>query len=221
MPHQVLVGIPKEVVAFCPVGAEVQSLKDCHQLREPVLHLLAATELVVICKVGNVDDSAKVVGVGEAPNDLIDLVADLLVALDLHHVPERPALGNINEVVGLPRILVRDVLHEEKSQDVILVLGRVHPATKLVATAPERGVEIRLLDHRDLPLPGERGVRRPSSRPMADPTKVRISAAIDVRPSNARRRSHSCCARVRAMRVLTNSSPGVGAGIGRRISVYL
>ena len=43
---------------------------------------------------------------------------------------------------SLSGVLVRDVLHEEQREDVVLVLGCVHAAAQLVAALPERGVEV-------------------------------------------------------------------------------
>ena len=39
----------------------------------------------------------EVVRLGELADDLVDLVADLLVALELHHVGEAAALGHLDE----------------------------------------------------------------------------------------------------------------------------
>ena len=87
--HQVLVGVAEQVVALGAVAAEVQALEDRHQLGEPVHHLLALAELVLVVEVGDVDRALQaVVGVGQPADDLVDAVADLLVALGRHHVGE-------------------------------------------------------------------------------------------------------------------------------------
>ena len=65
MAHQVLVGVAQQVVALGAVGAEVEAVEDGHQLGEPVLHLLARAELVLVVEVGLVDDALEVVGLGE------------------------------------------------------------------------------------------------------------------------------------------------------------
>src|SRR5665647_1924419 len=48
--------------------------------------------------------------------------------------------------VWIGRGLVRDVLHEQQSEDVVLVLGGVHAASQLVAALPQRPVQVRLLE---------------------------------------------------------------------------
>jgi hypothetical protein len=42
---------------------------------------LAAAELVSVVEVGDIDDALKVVGLCELGDDLVDLIADLFVAL--------------------------------------------------------------------------------------------------------------------------------------------
>ena len=138
MPHQVLVGVAQQVVALGPVGAEVETLEYGDQLGEPVLHLLAGAEFAFVVEVGLIDDILEIVGLGELTDDLVDLVADLLVALELYHVGETAVRGHYDERVGLAGVLVRDVLHEQQRQDVILILRGVHAAAQLVAALPER-----------------------------------------------------------------------------------
>ena len=82
VPHQVLVGVAEQVVALGADAAEVEVVEDRDQLGEPVLHLLALAELLLVVEVGLVDDVAQVVGLGELADDLVDPVADLLVALE-------------------------------------------------------------------------------------------------------------------------------------------
>ena len=142
VPHQVFVGGAQEVIALGAVGAEVETFEDGDQLGEAVLHLLARAELRGVVEVGLVDDALEVVGLGEIADDLVDPVADLLVALQLHHVGEAAAVGDHDERTRSAGVPVRDVLHEEQGQDVVLVLRGVHAAPKLVAALPERGVEL-------------------------------------------------------------------------------
>ena len=82
VPHQVLVGVAEQVVALGAATAEVEVVEDRDQLGEPVLHLLALAELLLVVEVGQVDDLLQVVGLGELADDLVDPVADLLVALE-------------------------------------------------------------------------------------------------------------------------------------------
>ena len=79
--HQVFVSVAEQIVPFRPVSPEIKSVEDSHQLREPVLHVLAGAELRLVVEVRLVDDAFKLVGLGEPADNLVDLVADLLVAL--------------------------------------------------------------------------------------------------------------------------------------------
>ena len=133
MAHQVLVGVAQQVVSLGPIGAEVEAIKDGDQLGEPVLHLFAAAELGFIVEIGLVNDPLEVVSLGESADDFVDLVANLLVALELQHVGKAAPGGHIEERIGL----VRHVLHEQQSQDVILVLRGIHAAAQLVAALPQ------------------------------------------------------------------------------------
>ena len=91
MAHQVLVGVAEKVVALGTAAAEVEVSEDRHQLAQAVLHLLALAELLLVVEVGQVDDLLQIVGLGELADDLVDPVADLLVALERDHVVERAA----------------------------------------------------------------------------------------------------------------------------------
>jgi hypothetical protein len=66
--------------------------RSCISLPEP--------SLLLVVEVGLVDDALEVVGLGQPADDLVDLVADLLVALELHHVGEAAALGDLDQGVG-------------------------------------------------------------------------------------------------------------------------
>ena len=118
MAHQVLVGVAQQVVTLGLIGAEVESVEDSDQLGEPILHLLAAAQLGFVVEIGLVDDSLEVVGLGQSADDLVDLVANLLVALEPRHVGKAAPGGHVEQRIGL----VRDVLHEQQGQDVVLVL---------------------------------------------------------------------------------------------------
>jgi hypothetical protein len=139
VPHQVLVRVAEQVVALRAVAAEVERgrLEDADQVGEAVHHLPVLAELVLVREVRDVDHPLQPVRFGELRDDLIDLVADLLVALQGHHVGEPAARGYLQERVGLAGILVGDVLHEEEDQHVVLVLRGIHPAAQLIATFPE------------------------------------------------------------------------------------
>ena len=148
VPHQVFVGVAEQVVAFGAVAAEVErrGVEDGDEVGEAVHHLLALAELVRVVEVGDVDHALEIVGLGELGDDLVHLVADLLVALERDHVGEAAALGHVEQVVLLAGRLVGDVLHEQQDEDVVLVLRGVHAAAQFVATCPEGGVEFGFLD---------------------------------------------------------------------------
>ena len=132
MAHEVFVGVAQKVVTIGTVVAEVEGrrVKDSHQVGKAVHHLLSSAELSLVVEVGHIDDTPETVGLGQLADDLVDLVADFLVALELHHVGEAAALGNVEQVAPLlAGRLVGDVLHEQQDQDIVLVLRCVHTAT--------------------------------------------------------------------------------------------
>ncbi len=145
MPHQVLVGVAEQVIALGPVGAEVETVEYGNQLGEAVLHLLAGAELALVVEVGLVDNALEFVGLGEPADDLVDLVADLLVAFEIYHVGETATGRHFNERVRIASVLVGDVLHKQQRQDVVLVLRSIHAAAQLVAALPDRGIELGFL----------------------------------------------------------------------------
>ena len=142
VPHQVFVGIAEQIVALGPVGAEIEALEYGDQLREPILHLLACSELALVVEISLVNDALEVIGLGELTDNLVDLIADLFVALELYHVGETATGWNFNERVRIASVLVRDILHKQQRQDVILVLRSVHATAQFVATLPQRRVKL-------------------------------------------------------------------------------
>ena len=144
VPHQVLVGVAQQVVALGAVGAKVEALKDGDQLGEAVLHLFARAEFALVVEIGLIDDALEVVGLGEVADDLVDPVADLLVALERGHVGKAAASGHFDERVRLVGF-VRDVLHKQQGQHIVLVLRGVHAAAQLVAALPQRCVDLGFL----------------------------------------------------------------------------
>ena len=144
--HEVFVGVAQDVVALGAVLAEVERLvfEDGDQVGEAVHHFLAAAELGGVVEVGHV---GQLVGIGQRSDDLlVDLVADVGLAFERHHVLEAGAFGNGDGGVGDAGVLVADVLDEEQDEDVVLVLAGVHAAAEFVATGPERAVEFRFLE---------------------------------------------------------------------------
>ena len=146
VPHQVFVGVAEDVVALGAVLREVERrvLEDGNEVGEPVHHLLAGAELGGVVEVREV---GQLVGAGQRGDDfLVDLVADVRLALERDHVLEAGAGRDRDRRVGLARVLVADVLDEEQDEDVVLVLAGVHAAAQLVAAGPERGIELGFLE---------------------------------------------------------------------------
>jgi hypothetical protein len=139
VPHQVFVGVAQQIVAAGAVAAEVQPFEDGDQPGQAVHHLLALAQLLLVVEVGDVDGALQAfIGVGQAADQLVDLVADLLVVLELHHVGKAAALRDLKQRVRVTGVLVGDVFDEQQDQHVILVLAGIHAAAQLVAGFPER-----------------------------------------------------------------------------------
>ena len=146
VPHQVFVGVAEDVVALGAVLREVERrvLEDGNEVGEPVHHLLAGAKLGGVVEVGEVGE---LVGAGQRGDDLlVDLIADVGLALEGDHVLEAGARRDRDRGVGLARVLVADVLDEEQDEDVVLVLTGVHAAAQFVAAGPERGIELGFLE---------------------------------------------------------------------------
>ena len=88
------------------IGPEIKTFEDSDQLREAVLHLLTCAKLTLVVEVGLVDYAFEVVSFGKPTDDLIDFVADLLVALQSHHVGKATIYGYFNERVSVSGVLV-------------------------------------------------------------------------------------------------------------------
>ena len=111
------------------------------ELGEPVHHLLAFAKLVFVVEISNVNDALKLVLLRQSGDDLVDPVADFLIALELDHVGKRAAFGYMDQGIGVPGVFVGDVFDEKQGEHKVLVLGCIHPAAQLVAALPEGGVE--------------------------------------------------------------------------------
>jgi hypothetical protein len=140
---------------------EVQIFEDGDELAEAVHHFLAAAQFFGVVEVGHVNDAAQVVFGGERGDDLVDLFADLFVALAVDHVGEGAAGGHGEEAVGVGGGLVGDEFDEEQGEDVILVLGGVHAAAQFVAGFPEGAIERGLFEGHD-------GLSRRWRKPQAE-----------------------------------------------------
>ncbi|OPY15433.1 MAG: hypothetical protein A4E69_00663 [Syntrophus sp. PtaB.Bin138] len=97
MAHEVFVGIAQEVVTFGAVVAEVEGrcVEDGDQVGKTVHHLLPSAQLSLVVEVGQINHSPEIVGLGHLADDLVDLIADLLIALESHHVGKAATLGYI------------------------------------------------------------------------------------------------------------------------------
>ena len=90
--------------------------------------------------------SDMLVGVSQRRDDfLVDLVADVGLALERDHVLEAGALGNRDRRVRYVGVFVADVFDEQHHKHVILVLAGIHAAAQFVAAGPERRVEFGFL----------------------------------------------------------------------------
>src|SRR5262249_17242106 len=74
------VGVPQQVVTLGTWTWEVEILDDSDQVGQAVDELLAPAELVRVVEVGVVDDTLKVVGVGQLPDRLVNTLADVRLA---------------------------------------------------------------------------------------------------------------------------------------------
>ena len=137
--HQIFVGVSKQIVALCAVLTEVQGwiLKDRHQIREAILHLLPLAQLIGIIEVRHIDHAFEIVVLGELRNNLVDLIADLFIAFQCNHIGKSATRRNLNQRIALTRIFVGDVFYEEEDENIILILRGVHPTTKFIAAFPQ------------------------------------------------------------------------------------
>jgi len=141
VPHQVFVGIAEDVVAVGAVLREVERrvLEDGDEVGKTVHHLLAAAEPGGVVEVRHV---GQLVGIGQRPEDLlVDLVADVALALECDHVGKAGAPRNRDRGERHADVFVADVFHEQQNEDVVLVLAGIHAAAQLITAGPEGGVE--------------------------------------------------------------------------------
>ena len=98
-------------------------------------NILAGAELGGVVEVRHV---GQLVGGSQRREDLlIDLVADIALALERHHVGKTRAGRYGDRRKGLTGVFVADVFDEKKHQHVVLVLASVHAAAQFVAALPE------------------------------------------------------------------------------------
>ena len=90
----------------------------------------------------------------QAADDLVEPVADLLVAARRDHVGEAAAGRHLDQRIAPAGVVVGDLFDEQQDLHVVLVLAGVHAAAQFVTGLPQGGVELGFLqEHRA----GERG----------------------------------------------------------------
>ena len=107
VPHQVFIGVAEDVVAVGAVLREIERLvlEYGDEIGEPLDHLLADAELGGVVEVRHVGEF---IGVGQRSDDfLIDLVANVALALERDHILEARALGNGDRRVRAGRRICR------------------------------------------------------------------------------------------------------------------
>ena len=147
MTHQVFVSVSKYIIPFSSVATEIQCriVEYGNKIRETVYHLLPLTQLVRIVKVSNIYYALEVILCCKLADDLVDLIANLLVAFECNHICKATTLWYIEQVSRLACGLIGNVFHEQENENVILVLRGIHPPTKFIAACPERAIEFRFL----------------------------------------------------------------------------
>ena len=123
-----------------------------------IYHLFALAELVRVVEIGHINDPLQVVGLGKPGDDLVHLVANLLMAFERDHVGKTAALGHFEQVVLLAGGLVGDVFDEQENEDVISwesLLFEDLPGNNLAGHGRRRGKS------RFCVRAGVRGVRQP------------------------------------------------------------
>ena len=144
--HQIFVGVAQNIVPAGLVGAEVKlrALENGDQPGELVHHLLTLAQFGLVVKMGVIDHAAQLVvpGFGQLGNHLVHALADVLGALQRDHIIEAAALGYGNISIFYALEFVRDILHKQQGQNIILVLRSIHAAAQLVTACPEGAVNL-------------------------------------------------------------------------------
>jgi hypothetical protein len=102
-------------------------IRRCHEVGEAIDLLLAAPELGRVYEIRRI---RQMVCDKERSKDLlVDLIADVALALECDHVHKTRALRDRDGRIGFPSIPIAYVFHEQKHEDAVLVLRRIHAAT--------------------------------------------------------------------------------------------
>ena len=81
----------------------------------------------------------------QAADDLVEPVADLLVAARRDHVGEAAAGRHLDQRIAPAGVVVGDLFDEQQDLHVVLVLAGVHAAAQFVTGLPQGGVELGFL----------------------------------------------------------------------------
>jgi len=144
--HQVFVGVAKDVIAFRTVLAEVERLvfEDGNQVGQALDNFLAAAQLSGIVEIGHI---RQLIGTSQRRDDLlVDLVADVGLALERNHVLKACAFGDGNRCIRNTGIFIADIFDEQQHENIILILTGIHAAAKFITTGPEGGVKLGFFD---------------------------------------------------------------------------
>ena len=136
VPHQVFVGVTQDVVTLGAVLGKIECfvLEDGDEVGKPVHHFLAAAELGGVVEVRQV---GQLIGIGQRrDNLLVDLVADVWLALERDHVLEAGARWDSDRRILHAGVFVADVFDEEQDENVVLVLAGIHATAKFIAACP-------------------------------------------------------------------------------------
>jgi len=105
---------------------------------------LPRPSFIGIVEIRHVDHAFEFIGFCQPAMILFILVADIGLSLQRHHIRKAAALGDHNQRILLPRVLVRDVLDEQQHQHIVFILRSVHSAAQLSQLA-QITVEFRFL----------------------------------------------------------------------------
>jgi hypothetical protein len=137
-----------EGVALCAIASKVERgiIEDGDEIGEAVHHLLTFAELVVVVEVSDINHALEVIGFSEFAYDLVDLVANLFITFQRHHVGKSATDGHVKKRILLASVFIGHVFDEEEDEHIVLILRGVHATAKFVAAFPEGAIEFRFFD---------------------------------------------------------------------------
>ena len=156
MTHQIFIGVSKNIIAAGFVLFEIEfiALENSDQPGEFIYHFFAAAQLGLVVKMGIVDYTAEIVlpGFCQLGNDFVHFFADVFIALQGNQIVETAAFWNSDIRIFYTFELVRDILHEQQGQDIVLILRGVHAASQFIAARPKGTIQLIFL-YRHVCLP--------------------------------------------------------------------